>query len=161
MTRRCIVPSVEDPAQRPSRVSKKQKVVMVALFYLQTDAPGQAVWTTDLARWLHDSDPNWRIPLPSLHTILKRCEDLGLVVGLWEQGVTTRPSRKYYQLDPHDGRAFAVQALQELRADRRRPIWVPIPELNGRSTPEEVEGFIFTPPDGALARDITPALRAL
>jgi DNA-binding PadR family transcriptional regulator len=154
---------VQETPGASRRSSRKQRITLVALFYLQKSSPDEGVWSHDLHRWLKASDPKTAIPQPTLLVILNRAEEQGLTMELWEQfdRVVRRPPRKYHALTEH-GVKWAIEALQELRADKRRPAWVPIFEIDGRTEPDGLDEFDFTRPDGTLVEDDdAPQLRAV
>lgn len=143
---------LENDPKTKSRSSRKQKITLVASYYVERLSPVRTVWSHDLHRWLTESDPKSAIPQPSLLTILNRLQEQELAVGLWEQfdKIVRRPPRKYHQLTEL-GIETAIHNLQELRANADRPSWIPIPELrDGNYLPIHPEGFEITPPEGRL-----------
>lgn len=146
------------------RRTRKQRIVLVALFYLRDiTGPTLPVWSHDLHVWLYKQDKRFGITQPALLALLNRLERQGLVAPLWEQLTRSaaRPPRKYYDLTDA-GVDEAIEALQELRGDRRRPEWIPIPERSLTNRPPVLPDFEVTPPQGQLvAREDAPNLQAL
>lgn len=134
------------------RISRKQRIITTSLFYVQNLCQVDAVSNHDLHRWLVLQDPNTALSQPSTLAVLNRLEEREVTGSLWEipERLIHRPPRKFHHLTSH-GVELAIQYIQELRADKDKPSWIHIPELeDGQWEPVNPDGFELQPPEGRL-----------
>lgn len=133
-------------------VTRKQRIALASAYYVARLSPLNVVWNQDAADWLKAGDSATAIAQPTLLVMYNRFADRGVFTTLWEQfdTVVRRPPRKYHLLTTF-GTKVAIQSIQELRADPKRPSWIAIPELHdGQYEPFHPEGFEVSPPKGLL-----------